>query len=217
MGLLAFAATVIVWMILSNTLVSAQEQGRRRTGILQALGVTKAQLYRGQALQALRDWLIALVGSHGILALVVLAAGWVQRWDQGLAFRQLLLAVAREDLTAYPWLLHLGLCLLGFRCCCGSTCGPWTSRCRPLPLKISEADADERSLIMDAILKLDGVEKGVPPWHQSGMPGAATGEFGVHKGQILCHCGQVRQWKIHHAAYFGRPGPAHRGQGVPGG
>ncbi len=53
MGLLAFAATVIVWMILSNTLVSAQEQGRRRTGILQALGVTKAQLYRGQALQAL--------------------------------------------------------------------------------------------------------------------------------------------------------------------
>ena len=28
MGLLAFAATVIVWMILSNTLVSAQEQGR---------------------------------------------------------------------------------------------------------------------------------------------------------------------------------------------
>ena len=112
MGLLAFAATVIVWMILSNTLVSAQEQGRRRTGILQALGVTKAQLYRGQALQALRDWLIALVGSHGILALVVLAAGWVQRWDQGLAFRQLLLAVAREDLAAYPWLLHLGLCLL---------------------------------------------------------------------------------------------------------
>lgn len=56
--------------------------------------------------------MIALVGSHGILALVVLAAGWVQRWDQGLAFRQLLLAVAREDLAAYPWLLHLGLCLL---------------------------------------------------------------------------------------------------------
>ena len=46
--------------------------------------------------------MIALVGSHGILALVVLAAGWVQRWDQGLAFRQLLLAVAREDLAAYP-------------------------------------------------------------------------------------------------------------------
>lgn len=112
MGLLAFAATVIVWMILSNTLSSAQEQGRKKTGILQALGVTRAQIYRGQMFQALGDWLMALAGSHGILGPVMLASGWLQRRDQVLSFRLLLMAIVREDLAAYPWILHLGLCLL---------------------------------------------------------------------------------------------------------
>ena len=90
MGMLAFAATVIVWMILRNTLASAQEQGRKRTGILQALGVTTAQMYRGQAFQALRDWLIAMVGAHGVLALAVLISGWMQRMGQGFSLMALL-------------------------------------------------------------------------------------------------------------------------------
>ena len=112
MGMLAFAATVIVWMILRNTLASAQEQGRKRTGILQALGVTKAQMYRGQAFQALRDWLIAMVGAHGVLALAGLISGWMQRMGQGFSLMALLQAIVREDLAAYPWMLHVGLCLL---------------------------------------------------------------------------------------------------------
>lgn len=112
MGMLAFAATVIVWMILRNTLASAQEQGRKRTGILQALGVTKAQMYRAQAFQALRYWLIAMAGAHGVLVVAVLISGWMQRMGQGFTLMALLQAIVQEDLAAYPWMLHVGLCLL---------------------------------------------------------------------------------------------------------
>lgn len=112
MGLLAFAATVIVWMILSNTLVSAQEQGRRRTGILQALGVTKAQLYRGTGppgtagLDDCPGWLPWNSGAGGIGGRLGPALG------PGTGFPAAAAGGCPEDLAAYPWLLHLGLCLL---------------------------------------------------------------------------------------------------------
>lgn len=111
-GMLAFAATVIVWMILSNTLASAQEQSRKRTGILQALGVTKGQLCRAQAMQAVGYWLISLLAANLLLVLVILASGCFQRAGQGLQLQPLVAAIVREDLGAYPWALHGALCLL---------------------------------------------------------------------------------------------------------
>lgn len=111
-GTLAFAATLIVWMILSNTLASAQEQGRKRTGILQALGITRGQLIRSQAAQAVGYWLVTVVAANTLLAAVVLISGAVQRSGQGLGLIQLAQMILREDLVGYPWLLHGVLCLL---------------------------------------------------------------------------------------------------------
>lgn len=111
-GTLAFAATLIVWMILSNTLSSAQEQGRKRTGILQSLGVTRGQLIRSQAAQACGYWFVSTVIANVLLAAVILIAGWIERLGQPLSTLQLLQMILREDLMGYPWGLHGALCLM---------------------------------------------------------------------------------------------------------
>ena len=111
-GTLAFAATLIVWMILSNTLISTQEQGRKRTGILQSLGITAGQLVRSQAAQAVMYWAVSTVTANVLLLLVILLAGWIERFGQGLTAAQLLQMILREDFVGYPWLLHGALCLL---------------------------------------------------------------------------------------------------------
>lgn len=111
-GTLAFAATLIVWMILSNTLASAQEQSRKRTGILQALGITKEQYMRSQALQAVGYWVVTVVAANLLLALVVLISGLVGRAGQSLDLWTLLTVIIREDLAGYPWALHWALCAL---------------------------------------------------------------------------------------------------------
>jgi len=111
-GTLAFAATLIVWMILSNTLVSAQEQGRKRTGILQSLGITSGQLIRSQAAQAAMYWAVSTLAANLLLLLVILAAGMIERFGQGLTAMQLLRMILREDFVGYPWVLHGILCLV---------------------------------------------------------------------------------------------------------
>lgn len=109
---MAFAATLIVWMILSNTLRSAQEQSRKRIGVLQALGVTRGQLIGNQAAQAVGYWAVSIVIANVLFFGVVLLSTLVGRWGQGLALGQLVQLALTEDLAAYPWLLHLALCLL---------------------------------------------------------------------------------------------------------
>ena len=111
-GALALAATMIVWLILSNTLSSAQEQGRKRSGILQALGVTKGQFYGAQALQAVGYWIVTVIVSNLLLAALVILIGAIQRSDQSLSLINLISLILRDDLMQYPWILHWGLCLV---------------------------------------------------------------------------------------------------------
>lgn len=110
-GALALAATMVVWLILSNTLSSAQEQGRKRSGILQALGVTKGQFYWAQALQAVGYWIVTVVISNLLLAVLVILMGAIQRIGQNLDMVSLVEMILWEDLAQYPWTLHGTLCL----------------------------------------------------------------------------------------------------------
>lgn len=110
-GTLALATTVIVWMILFNTLNAAQEQGRSRTGVLQSLGVTRSQLYLSQALQSLGYWLTAVVISNLILLLTVLISGAAVQAGQSIGVAAALQLALQEGLRGYPWKLHLVLCL----------------------------------------------------------------------------------------------------------
>ena len=107
-GTLALAATVIVWMILFNTLNSAQEQGRHRTGILQSLGVSKKQFYGAEAAQAVFFWLLTVLISNLILLGIVLISGAASQAGQGMD----LMAVLKISLRGYPWWLHGVLCVL---------------------------------------------------------------------------------------------------------
>lgn len=111
-GALAVAATIIVWMILNNTLASAQEQSRKRTGILQALGITQEEWYRAQSIQAVGYWLVSVAAANLLLVVLVLILGAVERAGQNLNLMALAMTILREDLQAYPWWLHGMACLL---------------------------------------------------------------------------------------------------------
>lgn len=119
-GTLAVAATMIVWMILFNTLNAAQEQGRSRTGILQALGVTGRQFYLAQFLQGGICWLVSAVLSHVLLMLVMVLSGLIAQTGQEIGLMGRIMLSLQEGLEGYPWKLHWAACavnlpvLLGF-------------------------------------------------------------------------------------------------------
>lgn len=111
-GAMATAATVIVWMILFNTLNAAQEQGRSRTGILQTLGITRKQFYQAQAMQALGYWAAAVVISNVLVLLLVLIFGAAQQAGQSISLAAGVQLALQKGLRGYPWGLHGILCLL---------------------------------------------------------------------------------------------------------
>lgn len=106
--LLGAAATLILLTILSSTASSQLEQDCRRTGILQGIGASGAQLLWGQCLQGLLTALAALALAHLLLGAAVAVYGVCSvpgAFDPAIAAANM-----RALLRGYPWTAHLSLC-----------------------------------------------------------------------------------------------------------
>lgn len=112
LGLLGTAVSVIVLMILGNSLASAQEQSRRKTGVLQALGVSRRQLYLAQGVQGLAHSLLALLAANLALACVILCVGAASRAGLRFGPAELAESLSGRELWHYPWWAHGALCAL---------------------------------------------------------------------------------------------------------
>ena len=100
--LLGVEMSLVVLILLYSAAGVAVEQDRYRLGTLQALGVTDAEMNRGQAMQALGIAAVACVAANLTLALVQLLTALMS----GHPWVTLL-----ENLNGYPWGVHALVCL----------------------------------------------------------------------------------------------------------
>lgn len=110
--LLGAAAVLLVLIILTFILSDLAEQGRRRVGILRALGVSGRSMLRTQLLLSMREALEAVLVANAAMAVVLLVCAFGETgWST--ASPAALLAVLGDGLLRqYPWWLH-GLLTLG--------------------------------------------------------------------------------------------------------
>lgn len=106
LGILGGTSLVIALMILWNINMSAFEQERRRIGILQALGVTDREISRDYLLTGMKNGMLALAVTHGVLAGMMF-------FTQGVHW----------NLYLYPWTSHILLCAGFFLLVTAVNCG----------------------------------------------------------------------------------------------
>ena len=98
--LLGLTAVLIALMIFANTISSDIEQERNKIGILQSLGVSNSQFIKRQLYMGL-----AVSGAAVFAANVLL-------WGGIAVFALLSDAVLGNLLWGYPWLFHIGACVI---------------------------------------------------------------------------------------------------------
>lgn len=109
--LLGAAAVLLVLIILTFILSDLAEQGRRRVGILRALGVSGRAMLRTQLLLSMREALEAVLLANGVIALVLLVCAFVETGWSTASPAALLTVLGKGLLWQYPWWLHELLCL----------------------------------------------------------------------------------------------------------
>jgi ABC-type antimicrobial peptide transport system permease subunit len=107
--LLAAGVIFITLAILINTNQSTVDANKKRTGILQAIGLTKQDFLVMQVHKALPSALIALLLSHGIVAGVLVI---ISVFFKGVSPRVLIPHMAETYFWQYPWTIHAALCIL---------------------------------------------------------------------------------------------------------
>ncbi|MFY9130982.1 MAG: ABC transporter permease [Saccharofermentanales bacterium] len=107
--LLAAGVIFITLTILVNTNQSTAEANKKRTGILQAIGLTKKDFLVMQVHRALPSALIALLLSHGFVAGVLVIISVI---FEGVSPRVLIPHMAETFFWQYPWTIHAALCIL---------------------------------------------------------------------------------------------------------
>ena len=105
--LLAVAVTLIAWLILYNTMTSAEEQGRKKTGILQAIGVDNGRILRARRIQAAIYAAASLITANILLAAVVVVTGAISRAGMAYGFFDMLKSISLQELGSFPWTLYL--------------------------------------------------------------------------------------------------------------
>ena len=100
-AMLGIAIATISLLILYNTSLSKLEQERERIGILQAIGVTRAEFKRAYFISALSFGLAALIIAHIINGAIVFVPA-----------REASLLGMKTRLWLYPWPLHGVACLV---------------------------------------------------------------------------------------------------------
>jgi ABC-type lipoprotein release transport system permease subunit len=100
--LLGVEMALVLSTLLYSAASMAAEQDRFRYGLLQAIGMSNAQILRGQVLQSFG---LAIVGAIGANLLVAA----VQVFSALFSSRPYLTLL--ENLEAYPWKLHILVCI----------------------------------------------------------------------------------------------------------
>lgn len=109
--LVAFAATLILLVVLYNMRQSRMEQERERIGILQSLGVRRRELRRAATLESLSYSIRALAVAHLVLLLILLVTSTVEMAGVALSGMEFVKYILRNRLYDYPWLAHGVICL----------------------------------------------------------------------------------------------------------
>ncbi|MBO5068837.1 MAG: ABC transporter permease, partial [Roseburia sp.] len=107
LGILGGTSLLIALMILWNIHMSAFEQERKRIGVLQALGVTNRKIAWMYWKDGVRNAAGSLLISHIILF------GIIYLVQDGILY-----------LKYYPWMAHIGICILYFLLSVFVYCGP---------------------------------------------------------------------------------------------
>lgn len=110
-ALVAFAATLILLVVLYNMRQSRMEQERERIGILQSLGVRRSELRRAATLESLGYSLRALAAAHLVVLLILLVTSTVEMAGVALSGLEFLKYILSNRLHGYPWLAHGMICL----------------------------------------------------------------------------------------------------------
>ena len=110
--LLGAAAVLLVLIILTFILSDLAEQGRRRVGILRALGVSGRSMLRTQLLLSMREALEAVLVANAVMAVVLLVCAFAETGWSTASPAALLSVLGDGLLRQYPWWLH-GLLTLG--------------------------------------------------------------------------------------------------------
>ena len=100
--LLGIEMALVMSSLLFAAAGMAAEQDRFRFGLLQAIGLTNGQIFRGQLLQSFGLALLGCVGANLLLGLVQLVTA---------LFSSRPWFTLQENLAAYPWPLHAQVCL----------------------------------------------------------------------------------------------------------
>lgn len=100
--LLGIEMALVLSTLLYSAAGMAAEQDRFRFGLLQAIGLSNGQIFRGQLLQAFGLALLGCLGANLLLGLVQLGAALLSSRPR---------LTLLENLDAYPWKLHLLVCL----------------------------------------------------------------------------------------------------------
>lgn len=108
--LLGAAAALIVLAILRNTLQSAALNERRRTGVLQSLGVSGGELMGMKLLEGTAASVASLLIANAVMACVV--AGTTLAADGGAAPLAALRVMTETTLWRYPWGTHGLICAI---------------------------------------------------------------------------------------------------------
>ena len=104
-------AVLLVLIILTFILSDLAEQGRRRVGILRALGVSGRSMLRTQLLLSMREALEAVLVANAVMAVVLLICACAETGWSTASPAALLAVLGKGLLWQYPWRLHGLLCL----------------------------------------------------------------------------------------------------------
>lgn len=107
--LLGASVALIVLTIYASTVESTLENERKRTGILQSMGVTRRQMTRTQAGLGVWNALLSVLIANILVAAVVVLTTAAQS-AQVLTLAQTLGAMGETTLWRYPWRAHIALC-----------------------------------------------------------------------------------------------------------
>ena len=109
-ALLCIVSAALGTIILYNSLSSRAEQDKKRTGILQAIGVTKRQLKRTQLSKGLWNAAISIIASHIILTSILFILFRTRAQFAGLNIS----VYFNKLIDYYPFYVHMAIIIIYF-------------------------------------------------------------------------------------------------------
>ncbi|WP_426350593.1 FtsX-like permease family protein [Alloiococcus sp. CFN-8] len=110
LALLCVVSAALATIILYNSLSSRADQDKKRTGILQAIGVTKKQLKKTQLSKGIRNALISLIASHIILISMVYILFSARAEASGLD----IMVYINKFINYYSFYVHIAVVIIYF-------------------------------------------------------------------------------------------------------